>query len=186
MKRGRSEIITYSSHSLIEVRRKPGKDRSAGLVKIGHHVFECRLGKGGLTVFKREGDGATPLGNFRLLYGWYRADRHAMPSVRLGFRSISNKDGWCDEPNHPMYNQPVRLPFSHSHEKMARDDRLYDVCIVLDYNIFPRIRGRGSAIFFHLTGVDRKPTAGCIALDPEVMRRLVPRLSNKTRLRVLV
>ena len=42
------------------------------------------------------------------------------------------------------------MPYAASHERMLRADDLYDACIVLDWNIGPRRRGRGSAIFFHL------------------------------------
>jgi len=73
-------------------------------------------------------------------------------------------DGWCDDVEHGRYNCPVRLPFSASHETMWRDDGLYDVVGVLDWNLRPRIRRRGSAIFLHLAGPGFPPTAGCIAV----------------------
>jgi L,D-peptidoglycan transpeptidase YkuD (ErfK/YbiS/YcfS/YnhG family) len=57
--------------------------------------------------------------------------------------------GWCDAPADANYNRRVRLPFRAKHEKMLRDDRLYDVCIVLDWNIRPRRRNGGSAIYMH-------------------------------------
>jgi L,D-peptidoglycan transpeptidase YkuD (ErfK/YbiS/YcfS/YnhG family) len=65
---------------------------------------------------------------------------------------------------------------------MWRDDELYDVVIVLDYNIKPRRKNRGSAIFLHCAKRDLAPTAGCIALRPADMRRSLPRLSRKTML----
>ena len=47
---------------------------------------------------------------------------------------------------------------------MLSADDLYDACIVLDWNIRPRRRGRGSAIFFHLARPDFTPTQGCVAV----------------------
>ena len=65
---------------------------------------------------------------------------------------------------------------------MWREDRLYDVVGILDYNIRPRVRGRGSAIFLHLARPDLSPTQGCVALGAEDMRRLLSRLSGKVLL----
>ncbi len=101
-------------------------------------------------------------------------------------RVVSGNLGWCDAPSDPCYNRPVALPFRASHEKMLRTDRLYDVCIVLDWNFSRRARNRGSAIFMHLTREDRGPTQGCIALDPALMRRLLPALlSGRIAIKVL-
>ena len=63
---------------------------------------------------------------------------------------------------------------------MLRADNLYDACIVLDWNIMPRRRGRGSAIFFHLARPGFTPTQGCVAVSHAVMARLLPRLSRRT------
>ena len=67
------------------------------------------------------------------------------------------------------------MPYRVSHERMMRDDRLYDACLVLDWNIRPRRRSRGSAIFFHLARPGFKPTEGCVAVSAQAMRRLLPR-----------
>ncbi len=68
---------------------------------------------------------------------------------------------------------------------MWRKDRLYDVVGVMDYNIRPRLRGRGSAIFFHIATDDLSPTAGCVALRPRDMARLLPRLGRGVALWVV-
>jgi L,D-peptidoglycan transpeptidase YkuD (ErfK/YbiS/YcfS/YnhG family) len=82
-------------------------------------------------------------------------------------------DGWCDDPASGRYNCPVHLPSGFSHEEMWRDDRLYDVVGVLDWNIRPRVRRRGSAIFLHLCRADFAPTAGCVALRPRDLHRVL-------------
>ncbi len=63
---------------------------------------------------------------------------------------------------------------------MWREDHAYDVVLVLDFNLRPRIRGGGSAIFFHLAHADSRPTAGCLALSGADMLKLLPRLSTRT------
>ena len=65
-----------------------------------------------------------------------------------------------------------------------RKDGLYDIVIVLNYNLRPRLRGRGSAIFFHVAKPELLPTEGCVALPLAVLQKLLPRLSKKTVLTV--
>src|SRR5690606_13656678 len=78
-----------------------------------------------------------------------------------------------------------RMPYGASHERMKRDDRLYDACLVLDWNIRPRRRGRGSAIFFHLARPDFRATQGCVAITERAMPRRLPHLTRKTMLKVV-
>ncbi len=169
---------------LVTVRTRPGH-RSQGLLAAGGAVFPCALGRGGISSNKREGDGATPLGEMRILSGYFRADHVAARATRLPMTPIPGDLGWCEVPDDRNYNRPVRIPYGASHERMRRDDRLYDVCIVLDWNIQPRRRGRGSAIFFHLARPGFTPTQGCVAVTLPVMKRLLPRLSAKTVLKVV-
>lgn len=172
------------SVSTITVRAQPGC-KTQGLLVAGNLVLKCALGKGGISAFKREGDGATPLARMRLLYGFRRGDRGGLPVSRLPLVPLRRGDGWCDAPGDRNYNRPVRLPYQASHEIMWRGDHLYDVCIVMDWNIAPRKRGRGSAIFFHLARPGFTPTEGCIALQRADMVRLLPLLSSRTVIRVL-
>ncbi|MFD1199058.1 L,D-transpeptidase [Brucella gallinifaecis] len=169
---------------IINVRAKPGH-KTRGLLAAGNLVLECALGKGGISAFKREGDGATPLSSMRLLYGYRRGDSGPWPLSRLPLRRVRKQDGWCDAPKDANYNRPVNLPFKASHEKMWRNDDVYDACIVMDWNISPRKRGCGSAIFFHLSRPGYTPTEGCIALKRSDMARLLPHLNNRTMIRVL-
>jgi L,D-peptidoglycan transpeptidase YkuD (ErfK/YbiS/YcfS/YnhG family) len=90
--------------------------------------------------------------------------------------------GWCDAPGDRRYNRLVRLPYAASHEKLWRDDHLYDVVIVTDHNLRPTLRGGGSAIFFHVREPKGGPTGGCIAVDLADMRKLLPHIGRKTRL----
>jgi len=166
----------------IIVRAKPG-DQRKGLLQAGGVVFACALGRGGISADKREGDGATPLARMRLLSGYIRKGRFALSSC-LPLKTLSPTLGWCEVPNDRNYNRPVKMPYAASHERMLRDDDLYDACIVLNWNIRPRRRGRGSAIFFHLARPGFTPTAGCVAVTHAVMRRLLPLLSRRTVLTV--
>jgi L,D-peptidoglycan transpeptidase YkuD (ErfK/YbiS/YcfS/YnhG family) len=163
---------------LLTVRARPGVP-TQGLLNAGGVVFPCALGRSGITAAKREGDGATPLGAMRLLLGYIRERRFDRRS-QLPLQPIVPTLGWCEVPDDRNYNRPVAIPYAASHERMLRSDNLYDACIVLDWNIRPRRRGRGSAIFFHLAQRGFTPTQGCVAVTGTVMARLLPRLSRRT------
>lgn len=126
----------------------------------------CALGRAGVAAAaaKREGDGASPAGTWRLRRGFWRADRLARPDTALWFRPIRPDDGWCDEPADPAYNRPVRLPYPASCETLMREDELYDIVVVLSHNDDPPVPGAGSAIFLHCAKPGYPPTQGCVAL----------------------
>jgi L,D-peptidoglycan transpeptidase YkuD (ErfK/YbiS/YcfS/YnhG family) len=169
----------------IVVRPRPS-NRSQGLLSIDGRVQVCALGKGGIRALKREGDGGTPLARMRLLACYIRADNVVNRQTMLPQERISFKLGWCEVPSDRNYNRPVSLPYPVSHEPMRRKDNLYDIVIVMDWNIRPRKRNGGSAIFFHVARPGLTPTEGCVALPGDVMRRLMPRLSDRTVLTVKV
>jgi L,D-peptidoglycan transpeptidase YkuD (ErfK/YbiS/YcfS/YnhG family) len=130
----------------------------------GHDV-RCSLGRGGVTGAKnkREGDGATPLGRWPMRQVLYRADRLPKPRTGLPAVALSPRTGWCDDPAHRLYNRQVELPFPANHEKLWREDHIYDLILVLGYNDAPVIPGKGSAIFLHVARPDFSPTEGCVA-----------------------
>ena len=165
----------------IRVAAVPG-DPSRGLLIAGSLVAPCALGRSGIRLDKREGDGATPAGAFGLVEIRYRPDRVRRPRTTLPASAIRPDSGWCDDPASRFYNRPVHLPFPANHERLWRDDALYDLLVVLDHNLaFPR-RGRGSAIFLHLASPDLAPTAGCVAVSLTAMRRLLAVAGPSTRL----
>jgi L,D-peptidoglycan transpeptidase YkuD (ErfK/YbiS/YcfS/YnhG family) len=144
-----------------------------GLVRCGALTLRCALGRSGVTHVKREGDGATPAGRLRLLYLILRPDRGLRPRTSVPCRVMRRNDGWCEDARSGLYNRAIRLPSAAGHETMWRDDRLYDIVGVLDWNMSPRVRGRGSAIFLHLARPGYRPTAGCIALQRRDLRLLL-------------
>jgi len=167
--------------SHITVRRKPG-DSTRGWLTAGQFSLPVALGRGGIKANKREGDGGTPRGSFRLKRLWWRADRHPRPATLLPVRRITPDDGWCEDPADRHYNRPVKLPAGSTADRLARKDDLYDFVVEIDHNTRPRIAGRGSAVFVHVARPQFKPTAGCVALDIGSLRRLLARLGPRTRI----
>ncbi|WP_370874242.1 L,D-transpeptidase family protein [Rhizobium tibeticum] len=166
------------------VRPAPGK-KSRALIQFGTITVPAAIGRSGRTVRKREGDGATPIASMTLLSGFRRGDRPIRLETPLAVRRIRGDMLWCDQPENANYNRLVRAPFRPSHEEMKRKDGLYDVCLVMDWNITSRTRNRGSAIFLHLIKPGYEPTAGCVAVHPRDMRRLLPFMRKGTVIRVL-
>jgi L,D-peptidoglycan transpeptidase YkuD (ErfK/YbiS/YcfS/YnhG family) len=142
----------------------------------------CAVGRGGVAMKDREGDGITPAGVWPLRNVLYRPDRLAPPGTRLPTSPLAPADGWCETPNDPDYNRPVRLPHRSSSETMWREDALYDVVVVVGYNDDPVVPGKGSAIFVHLARPDYGPTAGCVALSREDLLEAVAQLTPGDRL----
>jgi len=135
-------------------------------------------------MLKREGDGATPRGQFHARRLWWRADAGRRPQTGLPVRRISRNDAWCEDPGDRRYNQPVRLSAGAAGDGLWRADPLYDLVVEIDHNCRPRMKGRGSAIFIHVARPGLTPTAGCVALPAVALRRLLARLCPKTRITI--
>jgi L,D-peptidoglycan transpeptidase YkuD (ErfK/YbiS/YcfS/YnhG family) len=164
--------------SRLLIAHRIGGPAHAGRLIAGDLVLPCALGRSALSSNKREGDGATPRGRRRLVFFFFRPGRVSRAGVSIPARALRPQDLWCDDAASPLYNRFLRGRTRFSHEALWRDDALYDVIGVLDYNLRPIVRGRGSAIFFHLAQSDLAPTAGCVALRPRDMARLLPRLAK--------
>lgn len=158
---------------------------SRGVLICGTARYPCALGKGGVTSQKWEGDAMTPLGAHPVRRLFYRPDVFARPP-RTGLVAVAihNQMGWCDDPAHPEYNRLVTLPFAASHERMWRDDALYDLVVELGYNDDPPQPGRGSAIFMHIARDDFSGTEGCIALRREDLVTILAVLEPGSRVMV--
>ena len=167
----------------IDICTRPA-ERAQGWLSAGPWRIKVALGRSGIRVNKREGDGVTPAGRYRLVRLWWRADRMPRPLTRLPVRPIGRADGWCEDPADRRYNRAIKLRAGDSGDRLRRADRLYDMVIEIDHNVRPRIRGRGSAVFIHVARPGLAPTAGCIALPAAALRRLLPRLGPGTTISI--
>lgn len=171
--------MTRRNHIIV---RALSRSRTVGWATCGNLKVPCALGRSGRVARKREGDGGTPSGRFRLLQVRYRADQVRRPRCGIGIGRIRHDDGWCDATSDRNYNRSVKWPYPASCEEMWRADGLYDLVIVIDYNIRPRRRGAGSAIFMHVARPGWRPTEGCVALERRHLERLMPLIGPQTRL----
>lgn len=160
---------------------------SAGVLRWNSRESRCALGRSGVIAAdaKREGDGATPLGLWPMRRIFWRPDRIAKPAAHLPVIPLDPDMGWCDDPSHADYNKLVQLPFSAGHERLWREDHIYDLIVVLGYNDDPVIPGRGSAIFLHLARPDFSPTEGCIACTRDDLLDILRLAQPGDRLRIV-
>jgi L,D-peptidoglycan transpeptidase YkuD (ErfK/YbiS/YcfS/YnhG family) len=174
-------VMKRTTVRVLRVRRLVG-DGTRGHLLVGSSVIPCALGRAGIVQRKREGDGGSPRGTFRLRGAVYRPDRFgARPRTALSLHPTKAHDGWCDDPRDRRYNRPVSLPLPGvSAEEMWRQDGLYDVVVDLDWNRGPIRPGRGSAIFMHVARPGYRPTEGCVALARSDLLRLLRKLGPKS------
>jgi L,D-peptidoglycan transpeptidase YkuD (ErfK/YbiS/YcfS/YnhG family) len=155
-----------------------------GILLAGALAFPVVLGRSGIHANKLEGDGATPVGRFRLVRVWWRADRHRRPATLLPVRRITPDLAWCENTVDPRYNRPFRRSANESGDRLWREDHLYDLLVEFDHNTRPRVAGRGSAVFVHLARPNRSPTAGCVAIGHRDLRRLLGWVGPRTRIAI--
>jgi L,D-peptidoglycan transpeptidase YkuD (ErfK/YbiS/YcfS/YnhG family) len=155
---------------------------------LGDVSISCRIGRAGAIPMRdgREGDAKTPLGEYVLRCGLYRADRLPAPPSPLTFRPIRESDGWCDAPEDPAYNRHIRLPYPASHERLWREDGVYDIILVISHNDSPPVPGLGSAVFLHIAQPDDRATLGCVAFAPDDMVKLLPELRGGMAVKITV
>jgi L,D-peptidoglycan transpeptidase YkuD (ErfK/YbiS/YcfS/YnhG family) len=177
---------TSTTHATLRTWR-----RSGGCWVAVDGPYPARVGRNGIRKNRREGDGTTPIGTFRIgsvMYG-----NEANPGVKFRYRRLRCGDWWDEDPSSPTYNTLQRLrcgqqpPFKVKSPGMWQERTAYTHLAVVEFNMNPIVPGRGSGIFLHAqTG---GPTNGCISLGrPDLVRVLrwlspqaAPRITIGTR-----
>jgi L,D-peptidoglycan transpeptidase YkuD (ErfK/YbiS/YcfS/YnhG family) len=147
--------------------------------------FKCSLGKNGVTKNKVEGDKCTPSGIYRLKQVFYRADRINKITTNLKKIKIKKNMGWCDDPSSKRYNRLIKIPYKFSHEKLYRKDHIYDIVVILNYNMNPVVKKRGSAIFMHITKKNYLKTLGCIALKKNDLLEILNKVKKDNIIKII-
>ena len=146
--------------------------------------FKCALGKAGIGKKNKEGDNITPKGTYKIVKIYYRKDKIKKITSKIKLIKINKNMGWCDDPKSKFYNQEIRLPSKYSHEKFYRKDYIYDIIIVLDYNINPTLKNKGSAIFIHISKNKYIKTQGCIALKKRHIIKILDKINKNTKIKI--
>ena len=148
------------------------------------HKIKCAIGKKGITANKLEGDNKTPAGVFKFKSIFYRKDRLSKIKARLPKIVIKKDMGWCDDSNSKYYNKLIKFPFNSRAEKLWLNQNIYDVVIVINYNMNPVVRDKGSAIFLHISKKKYTSTRGCIAISKKDINLLIGKIDNNTKLTI--
>ena len=152
---------------------------------FNNYKVKCTIGKRGIGVKKREGDKITPKGKFKIKYILYRKDRISNLKTKLLKKTINKKMGWCDDPKSIFYNKLIRLPSKYSFERLYKKNNTYDIILVLNFNINPTIKNKGSAIFIHVATKNYKKTEGCIAVNKRDLKQIVEKINKKTIVNII-
>ena len=147
-------------------------ERNNGVWHLVFPTFTGSIGEKGFAAIdnKREGDGKSPSGIFPLgiAFGYD-------PSVvtKMPYRQATDDDFWVDDVNSEDYNKWVKgKPNAASCEKMKRDDDQYKYGVVIEYNMHPIVKGKGSAIFLHVWKRG-KSTVGCVSMPEEMVLKIL-------------
>ena len=149
-----------------------------------NYKAKCAIGKRGIGLKRKEGDLITPKGNYKIKYIMFRKDRIRNIKSKVKKIEIKKNMGWCDDPRSKRYNKIVKLPSVYSHEKLYKKENVYDIIIVLNYNMHPIIKNKGSAIFIHVAKKNYKKTEGCVAVEKKHLLKIIKKLKKNTEVRI--
>ena len=148
------------------------------------YKVKCALGKRGIGTKKSEGDLITPKGQYKIKFLLYRKDRIKKIQTKIKKIEITKNMGWCDDPKSKKYNMLITYPFSFGAERLYRNDNIYDVIIVLNYNMDPITKNKGSAIFIHIAKKNFTSTEGCVGIKKKDMKKIVRTIDKKTKVEI--
>ena len=151
-----------------------------------NYKVKCAIGKRGIGLKKKEGDLITPIGQYKIKYILYRKDRIKKIQTKLRKIVIKRNMGWCDDPKSKNYNKLINLPFNYSYEKLFKKENTYDIILVLNYNMRPIKKNKGSAIFIHIAKKNYKKTLGCIAINKTDLLKLLKKIKINTKAMIVL
>ena len=154
-------------------------------ISYNNYKAKCAVGKRGISIKKKEGDFITPKGTFKIREIFYRKDRVQNLITRLKKTVIRKNMGWCDDPKSKKYNKLIYFPFKYRAEKLYRSENIYDIILVLNFNMNPVKKNKGSAIFIHVAKKNFQPTQGCVALDKSELIKMVKSIKKNTVVNII-
>ena len=148
------------------------------------YKVKCAVGKRGIGLKKKEGDLITPIGQYKIKYILFRKDRIKKVQSKIRKIEIKKNMGWCDDSRSKEYNKLIKLPFNYSHEKLYKKENAYDIILVLNYNMNPYKKKKGSAIFIHVASKSYKKTKGCVAIKKKELLKIIKEIKKNTKVKI--
>ena len=146
-----------------------------------NYKVKCAIGKRGINIKKKEGDLITPKGTFKIKKLLYRRDKIGAINTKLKKIVIKKNMGWCNDTKSKDYNKLISFPFRFTAERLYRKDNIYDLILVLNYNMNPIKKGKGSAIFIHIAKNNFSATEGCVALKKNNLKKIIKKLNKNIK-----
>jgi L,D-peptidoglycan transpeptidase YkuD (ErfK/YbiS/YcfS/YnhG family) len=159
--------------------------KNSGYLFFKKKKYKCAIGFAGTKKNKQEGDKATPKGIFKIIKVYYRKDKIGELTTSIEKIPIKKNMGWCDDPLSKEYNKLITIPNNASYEGLHRKDNLYDLIGVINYNTKKIIKGKGSAIFFHVAKAKYTPTQGCVALKKDDLLFLLKNVKKNNKVKII-
>lgn len=153
-----------------------------GTEPVWRNLFSCDayVGRDGMGKMK-EGDWKTPVGTFSVPMAFGRKKN---PGTRLPYTELNEYLYWSAEKE--TYNQMIDVRTlgreSIQGEHLIEEDPAYNYAMLIGYNE-ACVFGEGSAIFLH--GKGKNPyTAGCVAVDEEIVVRILQNATEKMKISI--
>ena len=93
--------------------------------------------------------------------------------------------GWCDDSESKDYNKLIKKPFRYSYEKLYIKENIYDIILVLNYNMQPVKKNKGSAIFIHIAKKNFNSTKGCVAIKKNELKAIIEKINDRTKVKII-
>ena len=151
---------------------------------FNNYKAKCALGKRGIGFKREEGDLITPKGVFKIKYILYRKDRLKKIQSKLRKITIKKNMGWCDDPKSRDYNKLIKLPSKYTYEKLYKKENIYDIILVLNFNMSPILKKKGSAVFIHVARKNFAKTEGCIAIKKTYLLKIIKEIKTSTKVKI--
>ena len=153
-------------------------------ISYNNYKAKCAVGKRGIGYKKKEGDLITPRGKYKIKYILYRRDRIKEIKTKIKKIVIKKNLGWSNDPRSRQYNKLIKLPSKYNYEKLYKKENVYDIVLVLNYNMNPVVRNKGSAIFIHVARRNYKKTEGCVALKKIHLLKIIKDIRYNTIVKI--
>jgi Uncharacterized protein conserved in bacteria len=137
-----------------------------------------RVGSNGVTdgATRRQSTYTTPTGTYTITEGFgVSAGGTAMP-----YTVVDSSDWWVEDPESKFYNQmhteegadfPLTEAGERGSERLIDHPTQYAKALVINFNRWPAVPGRGAGIFLHVNG--QGATAGCVSVPRATMDRIM-------------
>ena len=127
---------------------------------------------------KREGDGKSPAGVFRLGEAFGFPTIEEMGELKIPYRPVTDYLECVDDMESKYYTKlvetdKVELVDWKSSERIYRSPNAYHYGVMVEHNTTDTQKGAGSCIILHCVSVTGDSTAGCTTMDRAEMENLI-------------